>query len=70
MRSALVPQPGGGAETTCSPSSCSHTSSEVEPRLGRKRTVDKGPRTIDIDILTFGRFVMDSEGPHRSRIRG
>jgi len=32
----------------------------VEHRLGRKRVVDKGPRTVDIDILLFGRFVIDS----------
>lgn len=33
---------------------------KIERELGRKRTVDKGPRTIDIDILTFERFVMDT----------
>lgn len=27
---------------------------EVESAHGRQRTIDKGPRTIDIDILTFG----------------
>ncbi len=35
--------------------------------MGRQRLVPKGPRTIDIDILLFGRFVMDSPGlqvPH------
>ena len=32
----------------------------VETRLGRKRLVDRGPRTIDIDILLFGRFVVDA----------
>ncbi len=32
----------------------------IEHRLGRKRVVDKGPRTVDIDILLFGRFVIDS----------
>ncbi len=40
---------------------------KVEDQLGRKRKVDKGPRTIDIDILLFGRFVVDVPGlmvPH------
>jgi 2-amino-4-hydroxy-6-hydroxymethyldihydropteridine diphosphokinase len=31
----------------------------IEQALGRKRTVAKGPRSIDIDILLFGAFVMD-----------
>ena len=34
----------------------------IEQALGRKRTVAKGPRTIDIDILLFGRSVMDVPG--------
>jgi 2-amino-4-hydroxy-6-hydroxymethyldihydropteridine diphosphokinase len=39
----------------------------IEQALGRKRTVAKGPRTLDIDILLFGPFVMDVPGlviPH------
>lgn len=32
----------------------------IERRLGRRRTVHKGPRTIDIDILLFGNFVLHS----------
>jgi len=32
----------------------------IEKELGRQRLVPKGPRTVDIDILLFGRFVMDS----------
>jgi len=39
----------------------------IEQALGRKRIVAKGPRTVDIDILLFGRFVMDVPGltiPH------
>jgi 2-amino-4-hydroxy-6-hydroxymethyldihydropteridine diphosphokinase len=31
----------------------------IEQALGRKRTVAKGPRTIDIDIILFGRVVVD-----------
>lgn len=39
----------------------------IEGELGRRRTVSKGPRTIDIDILLFGRFVIATpalEVPH------
>lgn len=40
---------------------------EIEQALGRKRTVAKGPRNIDIDILLFGPFVVNVPGliiPH------
>jgi 2-amino-4-hydroxy-6-hydroxymethyldihydropteridine diphosphokinase len=33
---------------------------KIEKELGRKRIVVKGPRTIDIDILLFGRFVVNT----------
>jgi 2-amino-4-hydroxy-6-hydroxymethyldihydropteridine diphosphokinase len=32
----------------------------VEMLMGRKRLIVKGPRTIDIDILLYGRIVMDT----------
>lgn len=32
----------------------------IEHRLGRRRTVPKGPRTIDIDILYYGAAVIDT----------
>ena len=32
----------------------------VERELGRTRTLAKGPRTIDIDVLLYGRFVVES----------
>jgi 2-amino-4-hydroxy-6-hydroxymethyldihydropteridine diphosphokinase len=31
---------------------------KVEQRLGRRRALAKGPRTIDIDILFYGNFVI------------
>lgn len=34
---------------------------KIERDLGRKRLVEKGPRTIDIDIVLFGRFQV--QGP-------
>ena len=33
---------------------------KIEKELGRKRKVSKGPRTIDIDILLCGSFVIDT----------
>ena len=33
---------------------------KIEKQLGRQRVVPKGPRTIDIDILLFGSFVIDT----------
>ncbi len=32
----------------------------IETELGRSRRIPKGPRTIDIDILLFGRFIVDA----------
>ncbi len=32
----------------------------IEQQMGRKRTVAKGPRVIDIDILLFGTSVIDT----------
>lgn len=32
----------------------------IEHELGRERRVAKGPRTLDIDILLFGRFAIDT----------
>jgi len=36
----------------------------IESAMGRRRTRDKGPRTIDIDILLFGAHVVDEPGLH------
>lgn len=33
---------------------------QIEEQMGRRRVRRKGPRTIDIDILLFGKTVMDS----------
>lgn len=32
----------------------------IEQEMGRKRVVAKGPRLIDIDLLFYGRFVIDA----------
>jgi 2-amino-4-hydroxy-6-hydroxymethyldihydropteridine diphosphokinase len=34
----------------------------IEKQMGRTRTIPKGPRTLDIDILLFGPFIVDT--PH------
>ena len=34
---------------------------KLEESMGRKRTQDKGPRNIDIDILLFGNSVVDTK---------
>lgn len=33
---------------------------KIEQQIGRRRTVAKGPRPIDIDILLYGNFVVQS----------
>jgi 2-amino-4-hydroxy-6-hydroxymethyldihydropteridine diphosphokinase len=42
---------------------------DIEQDMGRRRTENKGPRTIDIDILLFGSSVIDTKGltiPHKA----
>lgn len=42
---------------------------DIEKAMGRKRTQEKGPRNIDIDILLFARSVVEAKGltiPHRA----
>lgn len=35
----------------------------IEQRLGRKKTVKNGPRTIDIDILFYGNRIIENKDP-------
>ena len=42
------------AETTLFPKQLLAATARIERELGRVRTVPKGPRTIDIDILLYG----------------
>jgi 2-amino-4-hydroxy-6-hydroxymethyldihydropteridine diphosphokinase len=40
---------------------------DIEQKMGRKRTQEKGPRSIDIDILLFGNSMLETKGltiPH------
>jgi 2-amino-4-hydroxy-6-hydroxymethyldihydropteridine diphosphokinase len=54
-------------ETTKTPAQLMAALLKIEQEMGRRRTQDKGPRTIDIDILLFGDTIVDSPGltiPH------
>ncbi len=46
------------AETTLFPLQLLSRTGRIERELGRKRTVKKGPRTIDIDILFYAAAVI------------
>ena len=55
------------AETDLFPMQLLWRASKIERELGRTRSVAKGPRTIDIDILLYGKAVVRSEAleiPH------
>lgn len=54
-------------ETDLMPRQLLRTFKEIENELGRKHTVRRGPRVIDIDILLYGSSVIhtpDLEIPH------
>lgn len=40
---------------------------KIELKMGRKRSIKNGPRTLDIDILTYGEYIQENESltlPH------
>lgn len=49
------------AETELDPRGLLIIMLEIENRLGRKREVHWGPRTIDLDLIVFGDEVINSE---------
>jgi len=54
-------------ETGLSPEALLTKVLAIEQRMGRLRMKDKGPRSIDIDILLYGNVVVDAQGlkiPH------
>ena len=54
-------------QVTLSPEELLDRINRIEARLGRRREVEMGPRTIDIDILMFGGLIMSEDGlqiPH------
>jgi 2-amino-4-hydroxy-6-hydroxymethyldihydropteridine diphosphokinase len=48
-------------ETALFPMQLLSRTQRIERELGRERRTDKGPRTIDIDILFYGRFVIATD---------
>ena len=48
------------AETDLFPLQLLARTLEIERELGRRRTLPNAPRTLDIDILLFGGFVVDT----------
>jgi 2-amino-4-hydroxy-6-hydroxymethyldihydropteridine diphosphokinase len=48
------------AETALMPLQLLSRALRIERELGRKRTVPKGPRTIDIDIILYGSSVIEA----------
>jgi len=48
------------AETSLLPRQLLARVRKIERELGRRRLVVKGPRTIDIDILLYGNFVIET----------
>lgn len=56
-------------ETKLAPLQLLEACQQIETELGRKRLIDKGPRTIDLDILLYGMEKLDLEAlniPHPS----
>ena len=49
------------AETELFPLQLLGVTQRIERKLGRARSVPKGPRTVDIDILFYGRAVVRTE---------
>jgi len=47
-------------ETTLFPMQLLRRVQRIERALGRRRLIDKGPRTVDIDILLYGGFVIQT----------
>src|SRR5713226_8130947 len=48
------------AETELFPRQLLARVAKIEQQLGRRRMLAKGPRTIDIDILFYGNFIIDT----------
>jgi 2-amino-4-hydroxy-6-hydroxymethyldihydropteridine diphosphokinase len=53
-----------GLETRMSPRELLNLALAIEQAMGRRRTREKGPRTIDIDILLWGDSALAQPGLH------
>ncbi len=49
-----------GVQTALTPQEILRRITDVENRLGRQRRLEKGPRTVDIDILLFDDVVIET----------
>lgn len=47
-------------ETQYSPLQLLHTLQQVEREFGRRRSIPNGPRTLDLDLIAFGREVLET----------
>jgi 2-amino-4-hydroxy-6-hydroxymethyldihydropteridine diphosphokinase len=47
-------------ETTLAPGELMRALLEIERAMGRERVIAKGPRVIDLDLLLYGDFVMNT----------
>ena len=74
-RSAAWPDPTAPAylngaalvETALSPRAALAAALTLEARFGRRRTTQNAPRTLDVDLIAYGRRVIDEPGltvPH------
>ena len=57
-------------ETDLSPDELLKTLKDIELKMGRQKTIPKGPRVIDLDIILYGDLVLKSENlviPHPER---
>lgn len=55
-------------ETTLGPIELLDTLQSIENELGRKKIIDKGPRSIDLDILLYDQEIITHERliiPHK-----
>lgn len=48
-------------ETTLAPLDLLDTLQSIEIAMGRKKLIDKGPRSIDLDILLYDREIVSHE---------
>ena len=74
-RSAAWPDPAAPdylngvalVETALSPADTLHALHALEAAFGRERTIRNAPRTLDLDLIAYGRLVSDAPGlrlPH------
>jgi len=57
-------------ETNLSPEKLLKTLHDIELKMGRQKTIPKGPRLIDLDIILYGNLVLESGSlviPHPER---